>query len=876
MALKEFGDALQWARAYGMSTDPVRQAQWLDADVCEHSIDEYLAKVSSDRWVLDECCRRVPDDPETLELLLSFGVAKSRDAIRAAAAPATDAADAADAADALSEADARGYNRRLRRYVSRLRTGLALGAVGGVTADGDESGDGFDAEAHRAFRDAELLRVALGMAQRERFGAIGVMVDRCGADLARRLLLVLRAVPETTDPAEYEPLLRRAMAEAREPRPTAPEAGEEGEEEEEAAGGHDEDAGGEDAGCARLAAWFESRACEIDAVSGQLDVALALLEVGRAHGLGDALRSIHQTVSQLHALVYRLGCEVSLHEYAAMSADERLAMLLRHSPAAAAAEAAEASAAAVARGGSPCARASEAALLDECVAFFVAHLLPFVAEHHDASMLRELAVDLAADGRPYALVQCAALVALPAAPARGAGAEAGRRPLGDERAFIEVVLRCVYACPRRDEEALELMTAMYTSLPPRDEALANASANASATASDDDDDGGGGGGTTRVARLLDELDELERHLAAQHNLREYGLLQPMCAFRAAPDGSGLDAETAQRLLRAMARSVARRSPAASSSQWLSAREDMQQLRHQACRSLPAELPDCEWLQSLLLAGCFRLGADFLRSADADAIDAGVVEALVLAAAVRAKPPPLPRAVLPTPRNPRATPRVAQREYFNAAVDAADPALARAAECVRVLPDSASDAASEAVQLELQLVDALRLLSSLGSPLLPLQLRLHTDRTQLLLDTAAACDAAASRCAHAPDARAPRPRHAHTRTRRLFRLRADWPSSSGSPRASGSPMRARARGCTKWSPSAPSARATRPPRSGSPSGYSTPTTPTRGDSAKASPRAHSTMRTATTAPYRRGRSAQRRASGYSPTRSSTAHPPTLAA
>ena len=45
IALQEYGSALTLARAYGLSTDPVYQKMWLEADVSKASIKDYLAKV---------------------------------------------------------------------------------------------------------------------------------------------------------------------------------------------------------------------------------------------------------------------------------------------------------------------------------------------------------------------------------------------------------------------------------------------------------------------------------------------------------------------------------------------------------------------------------------------------------------------------------------------------------------------------------------------------------------------------------------------------------------------------------------------------------------------------------------------------------------
>lgn len=153
---------------------------------------------------------------------------------------------------------------------------------------------------------------------------------------------------------------------------------------------------------------------------------------------------------------------------------------------------------------------------------------------------------------------------------------------------------------------------------------------------------------------------------------------------------GLDAERGHKLLRAMARHTGRRSPPASSGVWLQTRDDMVQLRDQACSQLPSELAYCEWLQALLLAAEFRLAADFLRAQTSSTPLLGMdtAERLVLMAA---------------------------REYFNSAPSSADSSVEHAEKCLRVLP-----LASGEVEAELNLVNAVRLLATFGCELLPLQ------------------------------------------------------------------------------------------------------------------------------------------------------------
>ena len=228
--------------------------------------------------------------------------------------------------------------------------------------------------------------------------------------------------------------------------------------------------------------------------------------------------------------------------------------------------------------------------------------------------------------------------------------------------------------------------------------------------------------------LLDAIDDLEAHLSAQHSLREHGLLQAMAEYKGSDSGRGLSPERGKYILRGLARQAARCTPAATSAQWKQTLEDMLAVWERACRAdLPAELPYYEWMQSLLLAGHFRLAADYLKTgAAADLLQTGAAEALVLAAA---------------------------REYFNAAASAADPTLDLSAECLRVLPSR-----SAAVAAEHRLVEGMRTLAGLGCALLPLQVRLHTDRVQIVVDLVAAAaervEAASAASGGGPDGGAP--------------------------------------------------------------------------------------------------------------------------
>ena len=204
MAQKEFGDALQWAQHYGMSADPVRQAQWADAGVTKHSIQDYLSRILDTAWVLRECCTRVPEEAEPLRLLLQYGVAKVTKeidhlALRRAAeggGGASTAADGGEADGALSEEALHAAKERLGRYQGRLETSVAL-----CEEENEEGEDEpYYPEAFIALRDASLQDEAQRLAAAARFGAVRVLLERHGAELGNTRLAALEEVPETAEP----------------------------------------------------------------------------------------------------------------------------------------------------------------------------------------------------------------------------------------------------------------------------------------------------------------------------------------------------------------------------------------------------------------------------------------------------------------------------------------------------------------------------------------------------------------------------------------------------------------------------------------------------------------------------------------------------
>ena len=816
IALKAYDDALIWAGHYGMNVDAVRKAQWLQAEVSSSSIDEFLAKVHSTKWILEECCRRVPSDAVMVELLLKFGSRLCLAYLRTS--PGNDSCIGRDTSTCQDEVP--HFAERLHRHVARLYTSLQLAQAefGGAS--------GFNSAAFVEFRDASAYDLAVGMAHLERFGALAVFFHNHCKDTGLNPLEVLQTVPETARPGGYAGLLYSATnkLDIHHKRTSQLQVdgsdlhdkesallSEFGREKEESdtelnhASAPDLSATNGTSMCdvlvlassegigtgiqdvrrpvplpapqtigdpKTLGMWFCRRAIEIDERSGQLDSVLELLEIGVATGLDDALIPAINRVRQLSILVYHLGCDISLASFEAAMPTERLGLFLDQRPSTIYASP---NMPTMANGASirHCAHCSigspnvgmamgTACCMDGVQASFADFaqecLIPFLGfEPEGDRLLQEYFAILASRSDDHcALALCAALVNesrhdLPI----------GKRLMQSLPLLISTVLKCIYACSRCDEEALDLMTMMYNALPRRDVVEAEESTWTSETArvktrsseavelsfwhaspfereterkqatrstvrqamSGLTSDMKGASANfalgacnpsvspsgkaiasigAAVPRLLDELDQLERHLRAQQLLRDYGMLQQMCEYRKAPNGFGLSSEHGQHVLRALARRIGCQMPPATTSQWAQTREDMRAIWIQACSHLPVDLPDTEWMHALLLAGQFRLAADFLRTPGAQHLNEnGTAESLVLAVG---------------------------RDYFDSARDATDPLMKLVSDCLLVLPS-----ASEAVIAEQRLLEGLRILATYGCNLLPLEIRMHPDRLQIVID-----------------------------------------------------------------------------------------------------------------------------------------------
>ncbi|XP_069692436.1 NBAS subunit of NRZ tethering complex-like isoform X2 [Periplaneta americana] len=71
---EEYGEALALAKAYNLDCDLVYQQQWRNSKVSIATIHDYLSKVTKRSWVLKECVERVPETFSAARELLQFGL----------------------------------------------------------------------------------------------------------------------------------------------------------------------------------------------------------------------------------------------------------------------------------------------------------------------------------------------------------------------------------------------------------------------------------------------------------------------------------------------------------------------------------------------------------------------------------------------------------------------------------------------------------------------------------------------------------------------------------------------------------------------------------------------------------------------------------
>ncbi|XP_006910303.1 neuroblastoma-amplified sequence isoform X1 [Pteropus alecto] len=242
---EEYEEALSLAQTYGLDTDLVYQRQWRKSAVNIASIQNYLSKIKKRSWVLHECLERVPENVDAAKELLQYGLkgtdlevllalGKGSDDGRFALPDEVDIdgvsyedllpPDEEPAAKkkkalkkrrellklvnfsklTLEQKELCRYRLRLLTYLDRLAT---YEEILGVSHASEQR---YDAEFFKKFRNQNIVLSARTYARESNVQALEILFTYHGSDLLPHRLAILSNFPETTSPHEYSFLLPEA------------------------------------------------------------------------------------------------------------------------------------------------------------------------------------------------------------------------------------------------------------------------------------------------------------------------------------------------------------------------------------------------------------------------------------------------------------------------------------------------------------------------------------------------------------------------------------------------------------------------------------------------------------------------------------------
>ncbi|XP_029451786.1 neuroblastoma-amplified sequence [Rhinatrema bivittatum] len=246
---EEYGEALSLAHAYGLDTDLVYQRQWRKSAVNIASIQDYLSKIKKRSWVLHECVERVPESVDAAKELLQYGlkgtdvealiaIGKREDDGRFILPGEVDIDEIpyeefftpAEEAENLKERENRKRQELLKvvnfskltleqkelcrcrlkllTYLDRLSTYEEI--LGGPHAAEQR----YDAGFFKKFRNQNIVLSARTCARESNVQALEILFTYHGSELLPHRLAILSNFPETTSPHEYPILLPEACFEA--------------------------------------------------------------------------------------------------------------------------------------------------------------------------------------------------------------------------------------------------------------------------------------------------------------------------------------------------------------------------------------------------------------------------------------------------------------------------------------------------------------------------------------------------------------------------------------------------------------------------------------------------------------------------------------
>ncbi|XP_032285991.1 neuroblastoma-amplified sequence isoform X1 [Phoca vitulina] len=243
---EEYEEALSLAQTYGLDTDLVYQRQWRKSAVNIASIQNYLSKIKKRSWVLHECLERVPENVDAAKELLQYGL-KGTDLEALVAIgkgthngrftlPGEVDIDSIPYEE-LSPPDEEPAKNKKEKKIKKRRELLKLVNFAKLTLEQKElcrcrlklltyldrlatyeeilgvphaSEQRYDAEFFKKFRNQNIVLSARTYARESNVQALEILFTYHGSDLLPHRLAILSNFPETTSPHEYSVLLPEA------------------------------------------------------------------------------------------------------------------------------------------------------------------------------------------------------------------------------------------------------------------------------------------------------------------------------------------------------------------------------------------------------------------------------------------------------------------------------------------------------------------------------------------------------------------------------------------------------------------------------------------------------------------------------------------
>uniref|UniRef100_A0A8C2S3K0 NBAS subunit of NRZ tethering complex n=1 Tax=Capra hircus TaxID=9925 RepID=A0A8C2S3K0_CAPHI len=233
---EEYEEALSLAQTYGLDTDLVYQRQWRKSAVNIASIQNYLSKIKKRSWVLHECLERVPENVDAAKELLQYGLkGTDLEALLAIGKGADDGRLLCNGAVDLTNVFFKSeitvffllseykwpnivFQNRLtleQKELCRCRLKLLtyldrLATYEEILGVPHASGQRYDAEFFKKFRSQNIVLSARSYARESNVQALEILFTYHGSDLLPHRLAILSSFPETTSPHQYSVLLPEA------------------------------------------------------------------------------------------------------------------------------------------------------------------------------------------------------------------------------------------------------------------------------------------------------------------------------------------------------------------------------------------------------------------------------------------------------------------------------------------------------------------------------------------------------------------------------------------------------------------------------------------------------------------------------------------